>query len=110
MCKDLIFTGRTIDAGEAKKIGLVDSVSSNPCLEFKEKANQILENGPIGVMLSKRAITFTESSTLYILRHYCSEKGLAFEKTMYDKVLKTEDRLEGLKSFQEKRRPSFKGK
>ena len=65
-------------------------------------AEQIAENAPLAVAGAKRAID--RGLDLDI------EAALALELEQYETVLRSEDRLEGLKAFAEKRRPIWKGR
>ncbi len=102
--KELIFTGRRIDAAEALAIGLVNAVSSpNALLETcRAMAAEISEAGPVAIEQAKYAInhgTETDLST-----------GLSIESNAYWVCIPTEDRLEGLAAFREKRKPVYKGR
>ncbi|CAG9613372.1 Short-chain-enoyl-CoA hydratase [Bacillus rhizoplanae] len=101
--KELIYTARRIAAEEAKEYGLVEYVVPADELEEKaiEIAKQIAENGPIAVRLAKEAITNGMQVDL--------KTGLQMEKQAYEGVIHTEDRLEGLQAFREKRKPIYKG-
>ncbi len=102
--KELIFTGRRVDAREALEIGLVNKVAQpgaliETCLEM---AAMICEAGPVAIMQAK-----------YAINHGCEvdlHSGLAIESNAYWVTIPTEDRLEGLAAFREKRRPVYKGK
>lgn len=102
--KELIFTGRRVDAKEALQIGMVNHVfPSNQLLqECEHIAGMICENGPIAVEQAKYAIHYGMEADL--------TTGLAIESNAYMVTIPTEDRLEGLKAFREKRTPVFKGK
>ena len=102
--KELIFTGRRVDAHEAQEIGLVNRVClSNRLLdECHEVAAMICENGPVAVEQAKYAINHGMETDLHT--------GLAIESNAYWVTLPTEDRLEGLAAFREKRKPVYKGK
>ena len=101
--KELIYTARRISALEAKEYGLVEYVVSADMLEEKtiEIAKRIASNGPIAVRLAKKAISNGIQTDLHT--------GLQMEKQAYEGVIHTEDRLEGLRAFQEKRKPIYKG-
>jgi methylglutaconyl-CoA hydratase len=102
--KDLIFTGRRIGASEALGMGLVDRLAGRgEALQTAlELARQILPNGPVAVRAAKASI----DGGLDLDR----EGGMALEESCYARVLPTEDRLEGLAAFREKRRPVYRGR
>ncbi|KAJ3164823.1 hypothetical protein HDU88_005035 [Geranomyces variabilis] len=101
--KELIFTARVLKSEEAERIGLVNySVEGSAYDKALEIARSILTKGPVAVKAAKLAID--RGSQVDIA------SGLAFEQTCYAQVIPTEDRLEGLKAFREKRDPVYKGK
>ncbi|MFO8033509.1 MAG: enoyl-CoA hydratase [Desulfohalobiaceae bacterium] len=102
--KEMIFTGRRLDAEEARQIGLVDAVVPKEQLLKKclETASLICENGPLAVEQAKYAINTGLETDLHT--------GLAVESNAYWLTIPTEDRLEGLAAFREKRKPVYKGK
>ena len=102
--KELIFTGRRVDAREALRIGLVNSVCDKSELldECKKMAAMICETGPIAIEQAKHAINHGLETDLHT--------GLAIESDAYWTTIPTEDRLEGLAAFREKRKPVYKGK
>jgi enoyl-CoA hydratase/carnithine racemase len=102
--KELIFTGRRVDAQEALHIGLVNHVYPLDRLmgECRAMAAQICEAGPIAVQQAKYAINRGLETDL--------NTGLAIESNAYWICIPTEDRLEGLTAFREKRKPVFRGK
>jgi methylglutaconyl-CoA hydratase len=67
-----------------------------------EIASKIGEKGPIAIRAAKRAVHFGIDMEL--------AKGLELEDECYKMIINTEDRLEGLKAFVEKRKPVYKGK
>jgi enoyl-CoA hydratase/carnithine racemase len=102
--KELIFTGRRVGAEEALQIGLVNAVAApeklmDACLEM---AAMICETGPIAIQQAKYAINYGLETDLHT--------GLAIESNAYWITIPTEDRLEGLAAFREKRKPVYKGK
>lgn len=102
--KDLILTGRRINAAEAFSIGLVNRLAPEGHLldTAYSMAESIVENAPIAVATAKHAIDEGLSKEL--------DEALALELRHYEKVLATEDRLEGLKAFAEKRKPVYRGR
>ena len=101
--KELIFTGKRITAVDALQIGLVNEVVSYEELMSTgmEWARQIAANGPIAVKASKKAINRGLDTNLAY--------GLEVEDQCYQMTIPTEDRLEGLRAFQEKRKPVYRG-
>ncbi len=102
--KDLILTGRRLNAAEAFAIGLVQRLApEGRLLEVAlGVAEQIADNAPLAVAAAKRAVDRGLDLAL--------DAGLALELEEYETVLRSEDRLEGLRAFAEKRRPVWKGR
>lgn len=103
--KELIFTCDRLTGDEAYKIGLVNHVMEDYQAandKAMEIALKICEKGPIAIKAAKQAINGCELDDLM--------KGLEFESLCYEKVLESEDRLEGLRAFAEKRKPIYQGK
>ncbi len=102
--KELIFTGRRISAREAYDIGLVNHVVPDDQLMEKtmEIMREITKNGPIALQQAKRAINLGVELELHT--------ALALEAECYNVCLATEDRDEGLRAFNEKRKPVYRGR
>ena len=98
--KDLILTGRRVGPDEALRLGLVDRVGTKD--DALKVAADITANAPIAVGLAKHAID--EGLALDL------DAALELEQRHYQKTLGTQDRLEGLKAFAEKRAPVYQGK
>jgi len=101
--KELIFTGRRVDAAEALEIGLVNSVCDPEALldECHQMAAMICETGPVAIEQAKYAINYGLETDL--------NTGMAIESNAYWVCIPTQDRLEGLAAFREKRKPVYKG-
>ncbi len=102
--KELIFTGRRVDAQEALQIGLVNQICPPEKLleESLAMAAMICETGPIAIQQAKYAINYGLETDL--------QTGLAIESNAYWVTIPTEDRVEGLTAFREKRKPVYKGR
>ena len=101
--KELIFTGKRIGAAEASAIGLVNRVCAPEVLidTCRQMAAEICETGPVAIEQANYAINYGMETDL--------STGLAIESNAYWVCIPTEDRLEGLAAFKEKRKPVFKG-
>lgn len=101
---ELILTARRITSEEAYQFGLVTQVVPREKLfdAAMEWANMILQNGPVGVQQAKFAIKQGMNTDL--------ATGQQIERKAYEVTIPTEDRLEALQAFSEKRKPVFKGK
>jgi enoyl-CoA hydratase/carnithine racemase len=102
--KELIFTGRRVDAKEALDISLVNKVCEKDVLldECRKMAAMICETGPIAIEQAKYAINHGLETDLHT--------GLAIESNAYWITIPSKDRLEGLAAFKEKRKPVYTGK
>src|SRR5687767_3024473 len=104
LAKELIFTGRRLPAGEAKAAGLVNHVvpAGQARAKALEIATTIAQNGPIAVRQAKKAIAYGVETDL--------ETALVLAIEAYNVTVSTEDRLEGVRAFNEKRKPRFRGR
>lgn len=102
--KELLFTGRRVEAEEALQIGLVNKICEQEALtdECMKMAAMICETGPVAIEQVKYAVNYGLETDL--------NTGLAIESNAYWVTIPTEDRLEGLAAFREKRKPVYKGK
>jgi len=99
--KELILTGRIIDAKEAEKIGLINKiVPKNRIEKYVERlANEILSQGPIAVKMAKAALNESMQGSL--------DMGMRIEALSEAVCYSTRDKKEGLYAFLEKRKPHF---
>jgi enoyl-CoA hydratase/carnithine racemase len=104
MAREMIFTGRRVDAREAKAIGLVNHLvpAGQARAKALEIATAIADNGPVAVRQAKKAIAWGSETDLG------TAMMLAIEA--YNNTVTTEDRLEGVRAFNERRKPRFRGR
>ncbi|PYN97046.1 MAG: enoyl-CoA hydratase [Candidatus Rokuibacteriota bacterium] len=104
LAKELIFTGRRIKADEAKATGLVNHLvpKGQARARAAEIATTIAQNGPIAVRQAKKAIAYGMETDL--------DTAMILAIEAYNATVVTEDRLEGVRAFNEKRKPNFKGR
>jgi enoyl-CoA hydratase len=102
--KEIILTGRPFGAAEAERWGMVSRVlpAADLLAEALATAETIAKNAPISVRQAKLAISRGRNMSLW--------DGLALEIEAYHRMIPTEDRHEGIASFNEKRAPRFQGK
>ena len=104
IAKEMIFTGKRIDAKTAERLGLVNAVVPFDQLKakVKELATEIAGKPPIAIKLSKALINNSTETH--------PEVGLWQEAEAFGLVASTEDFNEGVTAFLEKRKPQYKGK
>jgi len=104
LAKDLILTGRTIDAAEALRIGLVSAV--HPAGELLDRvletAAGLAKKSPVALSAAKDAANRALQGDL--------GSGLAYEAILFAALFSTEDQTEGMTAFSEKREPDFSGR
>ena len=103
IAKEMILSARWVEAEEAMRIGLVNSVAPEGRLMESAiaMAERIVNNGPIAVTQAKYVINRGLELDL--------EQALQTESDAYEVCIPTKDRLEALAAFKEKRKPQFKG-
>jgi enoyl-CoA hydratase/carnithine racemase len=101
---ELVLTGRRINAEEALRLGFVNRVAPKDAWldEAIELAGVIARRPPLAVKMAKQAVLAAEEMPL--------AGGLEHERRLYELTMATEDRLEGMRAFLEKRKPSFRGR
>ena len=104
LAAEMLFTGKTIDAQEAYRIGLVNKVVPLEMLmsEAKKIAETICEVAPLAVRTAKECMMRGLSMGL--------EEGLQLEDDFQTYIMSTKDFTEGLAAFREKRKPEYEGK
>jgi enoyl-CoA hydratase/carnithine racemase len=102
--RELILTGRVIDAREAERIGLVHEVelAGEAVARATAVAREIAQRGPLAVREAKRLIDQALDLDL--------DAGLVAELEASERVFASEDMLEGARSFFEKREPEYRGR
>jgi enoyl-CoA hydratase len=102
--KEMIFTGRRVAAVEASAVGLVNHLV--PAGQARMKATEIAEtiarNGPVAVRQAKKAVAWGAETDL--------QTGMTLAIEAYNLTVHTDDRLEGVRAFNEKRSPQFQGR
>lgn len=99
---ELILTARKITSEQAAAYGLALKTAPNALEAARELAEEILKNAPIALQQAKFAVKQGMNADL--------QTGLHIERKAYEVTIPTEDRLEALAAFSEKRKPIFKGK
>lgn len=101
VAKELIFLGKTIDAEEARRLGLVNRVTEpGAALDDALKlASRLAAQSPIAVRAAKKAIAAATTA---------SDVGLALERTLFFEAFCSADAQEGCDAFLENRTPVFR--
>ena len=102
--KELVFTGKMIDAKTAEQLGIVNMVV--PPDKFRETVRQfaleLASKAPVAIKVAKALINKGADISL--------DSALALEREGFGVVASSEDLKEGVSAFTEKRKPTFKGK
>jgi enoyl-CoA hydratase/carnithine racemase len=101
---DLVLTGRRFDAREAEAMGIVNTVTGKrDWLEGAlEVARRIASRPPLAARLAKQAVLAAEETAM--------GAGLEQERRLYELAMASEDRVEGMRAFLEKRQPEYRGR
>lgn len=99
--RELVYTGRQLDAREAYEFGFVNRIAAAETLEREalDVAGRVLASSPTAVSHSKRALTHGARVSL--------DQGLVIEAETWLANLSSPNRVEGLTAFLEKRPPRF---
>lgn len=102
--KELVLTGKMVDAKTAEQLGLVNAVAPSDRLmeTVREFALELASKAPVAMKVAKALINKGADISL--------DSALALEREGFGVVASTEDLQEGVKAFTEKRKPVFKGK
>jgi enoyl-CoA hydratase len=101
--KEIIFTARPFTAEQALEWGIVNKICEPETLleEALATARRIASNAPLAVRQAKKATGASQDLDV--------KSGFAFELEAYYQLVPTRDRLEGIRAFNEKRKPVFTG-
>lgn len=101
--KELVFTGKVINAAKALEIGLIDKLCAPEILmaDVMDTATSIAKNGPLAVAEAKRVMHVGQSMGL--------DHGNQLEQLAFASLFETADQREGMTAFLAKRSPEFKG-
>ncbi len=102
--KEIILTGVPFSAAEAHAWGLVNAVHPGADLldATLATAERIAGNAPISTRQAKKSISMASQTDLFV--------GYRYEVEAYNRMVPTEDRLEGVRAFNEKRKARFTGR
>jgi enoyl-CoA hydratase len=102
--RELAYTARSITATRAKEIQLVNDVSTSPealMAKAEELAKEIADNSPLAVQASKDVLNFCVGKSI--------DDGLKYVASVSANIIPSNDLLEAINAFSEKRKPKFTG-
>ncbi|HYI87377.1 MAG TPA: enoyl-CoA hydratase-related protein, partial [Burkholderiales bacterium] len=100
--KELILSAEPFDAQQGYEWGIVNRVCDNALQEALVVAEKIAANAPLAVRQAKKSVHYGLQMDL--------ATGYRFEIEAYNQLVGTDDRKEGVRAFNEKRKPKFQGK
>jgi enoyl-CoA hydratase len=102
--KEILLTGKPFTAQQAFDWGMVNRICKAETLmtEALETAGTIAANAPISTRQIKQSVNYGLNMDL--------TSGMMFEIEAYNRMVPTEDRREGIRAFNEKRKPQFQGR
>jgi enoyl-CoA hydratase len=104
LAKEILLTGKPFTAQQAFDWGMVNRICAAETLlaEALETAAVIAANAPISTRQIKQSVNYGLNMDL--------ASGMMFEIEAYNRMVPTEDRREGIRAFNEKRKPNFQGR
>ncbi|MEM7371991.1 MAG: enoyl-CoA hydratase-related protein [Bacteroidota bacterium] len=98
---EMVLTGKSIDAYEAERIGLVVRVIPTDKLlaQVKVVAKQIASYSKQAILTAKELVHLTDQMNL--------KEGIMYERRLFHSLIGTQDQIEGMNAFIEKRSPNF---
>jgi enoyl-CoA hydratase/carnithine racemase len=101
--KEILMTGKPFSAQQASEYGLINAIlePTEVLAKALETADVIASNAPLSVRQIKKSVRYGGQMEL--------RTAFRFEIEAYNHLIDTEDRMEGVKAFNEKRKANFKG-
>jgi enoyl-CoA hydratase/carnithine racemase len=101
--KEILMTGKPFSAQQASEYGLINAIlePTEVLTKALETAEVIASNAPLSVRRIKKSVRYGGQMEL--------RTAFRFEIEAYNHLIDTEDRMEGVKAFNEKRKANFKG-
>jgi enoyl-CoA hydratase/carnithine racemase len=100
--KEILMTGSPFTVEKGETWGLINHVNDDALAAALETAQRIAGNAPLSVRQIKKSVRYGGEMEL--------RTALRFEVEAYNHLIDTEDREEGVRAFNEKRKPNFQGK